>query len=245
MKIDFSGTKAELGGKAAHDGACAIREAIRQDGSARIVLATGVSQFEMLEALTGASDIDWAKVEVFHLDEYAGMSMEHPASFRRFLKERFVDKLPQQIGAMHFIDGEGDLPLECSRLAGMISGRRIDVAFIGIGENGHLAFNDPPADFETTTPYLVVELDQACRAQQLGEGWFPNMDAVPTTAISMSIRQIMDSRLIVCCVPDARKATAVRNAVKGPVTPDVPASILQQHLGATLYLDTFSAAQIE
>jgi len=196
----------------------------------------------MLEVLASLDGIHWAKVEAFHLDEYAGMPMDHPASFRKFLKERFVDKLRQPIGAFHYISGEGELKSECERLAGIISGRRIDVAFIGIGENGHLAFNDPPADFETAAPYIVVQLDEACRAQQLGEGWFPDMDAVPKSAISMSIQQIMDSRVVVCSVPDTRKAAAVLGAVKGPVTPDVPASILQRHPDTTLYLDTFSAA---
>ena len=245
MKIDISQTKAELGRKAALQGAELIRAALGERGKARIILATGVSQFEVLEVLVGVEEINWSRVEAFHLDEYAGMPIDHPASFRKFLKERFVDKLPQPIGAFHYISTEGDLKSECERLAGLIAGDRIDVAFIGIGENGHLAFNDPPADFETTAPYIVVELDEACRAQQLGEGWFPDIEAVPKSAISMSIKQIIDSRVIVCSVPDSRKAAAVLGAVKGPVTPNVPASILQQHPCATLYLDTDSAALLE
>jgi len=242
VNIDIGDTKQELGQKAARQGAEGIRVAIAERGRANIVLASAASQFEVLEALIGAPGIDWSKVEAFHLDEYAGMSMDHPASFRRFLKDRFVEKLPQPIGAIHYIAGEANLATECERLGGLLQVRRIDVAFIGIGENGHLAFNDPPADFATTAPYIVVELDEACRAQQLGEGWFPDMAAVPKKAISMSIRQIMDSRMIVCCVPDTRKAVAVRNAVKGPITPNVPGSILQQHPAATIYLDTFSAS---
>jgi len=245
VKIDISQTKAELGRKAALQGAELIRAALGERGKARIILATGVSQFEVLEVLVGVEEINWSRVEAFHLDEYAGMPIDHPASFRKFLKERFVDKLPQPIGAFHYISTEGDLKSECERLAGLIAGARIDVAFIGIGENGHLAFNDPPADFETTAPYIVVELDEACRAQQLGEGWFPDIEAVPKSAISMSIKQIIDSRVIVCSVPDSRKAAAVLGAVKGPVTPNVPASILQQHPCATLYLDTDSAALLE
>ena len=245
MKIDISQTKAELGRKAALQGAELIRAALGERGKARIILATGVSQFEVLEVLVGVEEINWSRVEAFHLDEYAGMPIDHPASFRKFLKERFVDKLPQPIGAFHYISTEGDLKSECERLAGLIAGARIDVAFIGIGENGHLAFNDPPADFETTAPYIVVELDEACRTQQLGEGWFPDIEAVPKSAISMSIKQIIDSRVIVCSVPDSRKAAAVLGAVKGPVTPNVPASILQQHPCATLYLDTDSAALLE
>jgi glucosamine-6-phosphate deaminase len=245
VKIDISQTKAELGRKAALQGAELIRAALGERGKARIILATGVSQFEVLEVLVGVEEINWSRVEAFHLDEYAGMPIDHPASFRKFLKERFVDKLPQPIGAFHYISTEGDLKSECERLAGLIAGARIDVAFIGIGENGHLAFNDPPADFETTAPYIVVELDEACRTQQLGEGWFPDIEAVPKSAISMSIKQIIDSRVIVCSVPDSRKAAAVLGAVKGPVTPNVPASILQQHPCATLYLDTDSAALLE
>jgi glucosamine-6-phosphate deaminase len=245
VKIDISQTKAELGRKAALQGAELIRAALGERGKARIILATGVSQFEVLEVLVGVEEINWSRVEAFHLDEYAGMPIDHPASFRKFLKERFVDKLPQPIGAFHYISTEGDLKSECERLAGLIAGARIDVAFIGIGENGHLAFNDPPADFETTAPYIVVELDEACRTQQLGEGWFPDIEAVPKSAISMSIKQIIDSRVIVCSVPDSRKAAAVLGAVKGPVTPNVPASILQQHPCATLYLDTESAALLE
>ncbi len=244
MKIDISQTKAELGSKAAAHGADAIRSAIRRRGTAGIVLASAASQFEVLEALVGMSDIDWPKVEAFHLDEYAGMSVEHPASFRKFLKERFLDRLPQPIGAMHFIAGEAELQAECDRLASIITTKQIDVAFIGIGENGHLAFNDPPADFETREPYIIVRLDEVCRSQQIGEGWFPNLAAVPESAISMSIWQIMEAKVIVCCVADERKAIAVRNTVKMAVTRDVPATILQQHPDATLYLDAFSAALI-
>ena len=245
MKIDISETKPELGRKAALQGAQIIRDAVRDKGTARIVLASAASQFEVIEALIGRGDIDWTKVDAFHLDEYAGMPMEHPASFRKFLQDRFISRLPQPIGAVNYIAGEADLKAECARLANLIQKDPIDVAFIGIGENGHLAFNDPPADFHTTEPYIVVQLDQACREQQIGEGWFPTLDSVPKTAISMSIHQIMDSRNIICCVPDSRKANAVRDAVKGPVTPDVPASILQQHQNATLFLDEFSAALIE
>jgi glucosamine-6-phosphate deaminase len=244
VNIHVSQTKAEMGRKAAFYGAGVIRSAIRDNGKANIILATGASQFEMLESLAAAADIDWSRVEAFHLDEYAGMSIEHPASFRKYLKERFVEKIPAPIGAFHYINAEADLKAECGRLGAQIIECPIDVAFIGIGENGHLAFNDPPADFVTTAPYIVVELDEACRAQQLGEGWFPSMDAVPKHAISMSIRQIMDSRVIVCSVPDARKAVAVKNAVNGLVTPSVPASILQQHGCATLFLDDSSGALI-
>jgi glucosamine-6-phosphate deaminase len=199
----------------------------------------------MLGRLVSEPGIDWSRVTAFHLDEYVGMSTDHPASFRRYLKERFVDRLPVPIGAFHYIDAELDPEAECRRLAELIAPVTIDVAFVGIGENGHLAFNDPPADFRTEEPYLVVELDEACRRQQLGEGWFESLEAVPERAISMSVRQIMKSAAIVCTVPDARKATAVARTLNGPVTPDVPASILQRHPDCHLYLDVHSAGELE
>ncbi len=237
--------KQALGSRAAGDGAALVRQAIHERGSATIIVATGASQFEMLTELVRAEGIDWSRVTAFHLDEYAGLPKSHPASFRRYLIERFVHKLPGPLEEFHQISGEGDLAAECARLAGLIAGHRVDVAFIGIGENGHLAFNDPPADFETRQPYLVVELDEACRRQQLGEGWFASIDDVPRRAISMSIRQIMAARAIICTVPDRRKAQAVRAAIQGPVGPRVPASILQQHPAATVYLDRDSASLLD
>ena len=242
MQIDISETKLQAGIRAARDGAEHIRQAISRSGTAQIVLASAASQFEMYAELLTAPDIDWTKVTAFHLDEYAGMSSQHPASFRRFLKERFLDKLPQQIGAFHAIQAENDLEAECRRIGGLLKQNPTDVAFIGIGENGHIAFNDPPADFTTSEAYIIVDLDEACRRQQLGEGWFPTLGEVPTKAISMSAPQIFQSKKIVCTVPDKRKALAVRDSVQGPVTPDVPASILQEHGAATLYLDKGSAS---
>ena len=180
-------------------------------GGANIVVATGASQFSVLAALGAALGVDWSKVVGFHLDEYIGIAVTHPASFRRYLKERFVERVP--LKEFHYVEGDGaDPEVECERLGQLIGGREIDVAFIGIGENGHLAFNDPPADFETREPYQVVELDEACRRQQLGEGWFASLEDVPRRAISMSIQQILKSRAIVCSVPDERKAKAVRGA---------------------------------
>jgi glucosamine-6-phosphate deaminase len=245
MQIVVCDTKQDLGAQAAEAGAELLRETITARGRANIVVATGASQFEMLEALTSTWGVDWSCVTAFHLDEYLGMPMSHPASFRRYLKERFVDRLPQKLAAFHYIDGEQDAAAECARLGAIIAAHPIDAAFIGIGENGHLAFNDPPADFETDAAYIVVGLDEACRRQQLGEGWFPSLEAVPTQAISMSIRQILSARQIICSVPDGRKAAAVAAAVEGPVTPGVPASILQQHAGTTLYLDRDSAAHLK
>jgi glucosamine-6-phosphate deaminase len=227
-------SQAEMGAEAARQGAALIRQALASRGSAAIIVATGASQFEMLAALVG-EELDWSRITGFHLDEYIGLSQEHPASFRTYLKERFVDRVG--LAAFHYIDGEGDAAAECRRLDALITSLEIDVAFVGIGENGHLAFNDPPADFETEMPYLVVQLDTACRQQQQGEGWFATLDEVPTHAISMSVRQIMKSHHVICTVPDARKAEALRKTLRQAVSPDVPASILQEHPDARLFID--------
>lgn len=229
----------EMGAAAAKSGADSIRQAIAERGEAFIIVATGASQFDMLAALV-CEEIDWDAVTAFHLDEYLGLPMSHPASFRGYLKERFVDQV--SLKSFNYIDGEGDAELECARLGALISSVAIDVAFVGIGENAHLAFNDPPADFDTETPYLVVELDEACRKQQLGEGWFPSFADVPKHAISMSIRQIMKSRHIVCTVPDERKAIAVNQCLNGIVSNTAPASILQQHPHTEIYLDNAAAS---
>ena len=238
MDIVIANSKSELGEKAAQTGADLIREAILTNGSANIILATGASQFEMLSELV-KQDIEWEKVTAFHLDEYIGLSENHPASFRKYLKERFVEKI--SLNKFHYIRGETDPFAECSRLGEIIRKYPIDVAFVGIGENGHLAFNDPPADFDTDDPYLIVKLDDKCRRQQLGEGWFPIFDDVPEEAISMSVKQIMKSRSIICSVPDVRKADAVKESLKGEITPLVPASVLQQHKAVWMYLDKNSA----
>lgn len=242
MNVIVESDAAAMGRRAAALGADAIRSALRARGEAAIVVATGASQFEVLRALVEEPDIAWNRVTAFHLDEYVGLPLAHPASFRRYLWERFVRRLPLPLAAFHYIDGETDPAKECARLSSLIQRHAIDVAFVGIGENGHLAFNDPPADFETTSSYLTVSLDEACRRQQLGEGWFPTLEAVPTRAISMSCRQILKSRLIVCSAPDQRKAKAVAATVQGPVTPAVPASILQTHGRVELLLDRGAAS---
>jgi glucosamine-6-phosphate deaminase len=239
MRFSIFRTKQEMGATAAADGASFIRQAIEQRGHANIILATGASQFEMLAALV-KEDVDWTKVTGFHLDEYIGLPATHPASFRKYLKERFVEKV--QIKTFHFINGKNEPTTECQRVGEIIEQHPIDVAFVGIGENGHLAFNDPPADFKIEEPYLIVKLDEACRRQQLGEGWFKTLDDVPHQAISMSIQQILKSKAIICTVPDSRKAEAVKKVVEGKVTPDVPASILREHPITMLYLDENSAA---
>lgn len=243
MRIDVSDTKQEMGRRAAQRGADLLRATLCDRGAANVIVATGASQFEMLGELVRAPDLTWDRVTVFHLDEYVGLPVTHPASFRRYLWERFHRQLPVPPRQFHYVEGDAPDPrAECQRLGQLIARHPIDVAFIGIGENGHIAFNDPPADFETEQPYIVVTLDDACRRQQLGEGWFPTFDDVPRRAISMSCRQIMKSRSIVCTVPDRRKAEAVRGAVKGSVTPQVPASILQRHGDVSLYLDRESAS---
>lgn len=240
MRIHIHDDKPSLGRAAAEEGARAIQAAIDAKGAAAIVVATGLSQFEVFDRLVGM-EIDWAKVTAFHLDEYAGLASDHPASFRGYLQERFV-KPTGGLKAFVPVNGDAaDLDAEIERLNRRIAPETIDVCFAGIGENCHLAFNDPPADFETEQPFILVELDEACRRQQLGEGWFPDLNAVPKHAISMSIRQIMAAKKLIVSVPDARKVDAVRHAVEGEVSNMYPASILQQHNDVSLHLDTHSA----
>ncbi|MEX0654366.1 MAG: glucosamine-6-phosphate deaminase [Phycisphaeraceae bacterium] len=245
MKLVIESNKVDSGRRAAEAGAAGLRQAIAARGVANIIVATGASQFQMLEALTEQPDVQWDKVNVFHLDEYVGLPIAHPASFRAYLWHRFHAKLSLPVRAFHYLDAEHDPQAEAARIGAILRQHPIDVCFAGIGENGHLAFNDPPADFDTDEPYLVVDLDEACRKQQLGEGWFPTLADVPAQAVSMSVKQIMKSRQIICTVPDARKAEAVRAAVEGPVTNQLPASILQQHDHCTLYLDAPAASRLE
>jgi glucosamine-6-phosphate deaminase len=236
MKIEVFKTKEACGAAAADRGSDILKQAIRVNGRASFIVATGASQFDFIKALTKKEGIDWRLTTMYHLDEYIGMDADHPASFRRYLKERLVDVVHP--GMVHLIKGEADDPdAECRRINHIISQDKIDVAFIGIGENGHLAFNDPPADFDTKVPYIIVELDDACRQQQFGEGWFASLEEVPKTAISMSIHQIMKSEAIICTVPDKRKARAVKQCFEGEISPLHPASILRKHSRAFVYLD--------
>ena len=245
MDYTIFASKQDSGAAAATLAADRLRQAVRRSGGAHLIVATGASQFEMLDNLLRAGGVDWSKVTAFHLDEYIGLPSGHPASFRRYLRERFVEKLPA-LRTFHYVNGEAHDPAaECRRLGELIARAAIDVACVGIGENGHLAFNDPPADFQTRQAYLVVNLDEACRRQQLGEGWFARLEDVPRQAISMSIRQILASECIVCTVPDARKAEAVRRTVEGPVTNACPASILQQHDDCHLFLDPPAAGLLK
>lgn len=243
MQRQVFDTKEKLGQAAATHAGKIIQHAIAERNVAYLIAATGASQFAFLDALV-QQKIDWSKVVFFHLDEYVGLPESHQASFRRYLRERIVERV--QPHTFHFINGEAhDVREECRRVGQLISRQTIDAAFVGIGENGHLAFNDPPADFETEEPYLVVDLDQACRKQQVGEGWFTSIDQVPTQAVSMSIQQILKAREILCIVPDARKAEAVKSCVELEVNPMRPASILQTHDRVTLYLDRESSSLLE
>jgi len=242
MQIQTHPDKASLGRAAATEGIAALQAALAGQGHATVILATGASQFDMLENLV-AADLDWSRVTLFHLDEYVGLPETHPASFRKYLRERVLARLPAAPAAFHAIDGDAtDTGAEIDRLNALISARTVDVCFAGIGENGHLAFNDPPADFDTSVPFLRVRLDDACRRQQMGEGWFPTLDDVPAEAISMSIREILRARRLILSVPDARKAEAVRATVEGPVSPGAPASIVRNHPACSLHLDPASAA---
>jgi glucosamine-6-phosphate deaminase len=232
--------KKELGKAAAEQASSTIRRAIGARGRARIIAATGMSQVDFLDALTHDDKIDWRNVEMFHLDEYVGLPITHPASFRKYLLERLIHKVG--LANYHLLDGTGDAN-ETVRVVGeALRSMPVDVAFVGIGENGHLAFNDPPADFQTEEPYLIVELDEACVRQQVGEGWFGSISEVPRRAISMSVRQILKAKEIVCVVPDARKAPAVKLCFDGEISPMAPASILRTHPAATIYLDRASAS---
>lgn len=242
MKVNIYKSKDEMGAQAAIMGAERINNALVKNGCANIILATGASQFEMLEHLL-KQDIDWSKVTCFHLDEYIGISDSHPASFRKYLKERFADKV--NVNKFYFINGETNSELECNSLNKLISQLKIDVAFIGIGENGHLAFNDPPADFATEEPYIIVKLDKDCKLQQYNEGWFDSLESVPKTAISMSINQILKSESIICTVPDKRKSEAVYNTINKEINPDYPSTKLKEHKDANLFLDMESSSLLE
>lgn len=241
MKIHVDSTAEQMGNRAAQETARRIRAAVQANGVCRILLSTGASQFEMLDALTKMEDIPWNQVVMFHLDEYVGMPMTHPASFRKYLKERFIDKVHP--GAYFFVNGEGDVQKNIETLTREIRKAPIDVALVGIGENGHIAFNDPPADFETHEAYIVVNLDERCKKQQLGEGWFATMADVPNQAISMTVYQIMQSKAILSVVPGLRKAQAIQNTLEAPqVTNRIPATKLREHSDWELFLDSDSAS---
>jgi len=243
MKLHLEPTRRATSAAAARHAADTLSRVIKRQSSARIIAATGASQLEFLEELTNLPGVDWTRVELFHLDEYVGIPESHPASFRRYLRENLIDKTG--ISQYHFLDGTGDVAAVIRAVGRELTRAPIDVMFAGIGENGHLAFNDPPADFDTADPYILVNLDEACRRQQVGEGWFARIDDVPTRAISMSIRQMMKASEVLLIVPDARKAQAVKAALDGEVTPEVPASIIRTHPNLTLYVDEPAASMLD
>lgn len=241
MLIRVFSDRLSLGQAAARQAATAIRKAISAQGHARVVAATAASQLEFLNTLTAMPGIDWGRVEVFHLDEYIGLPVTHPGSFRKMLLEQLVHKTG--VRKYHLLEGDAPNPASVAvDLGKELASAPVDIAFLGIGENGHIAFNDPPADFETEDPYLIVNLDEACRRQQVGEAWFADISQVPRQAISMSARQILKAKEILAVVPDQRKAQAIKECFEGTISPMHPASILRKHANATVYLDTHSAS---
>ena len=241
MLLKIFRDKVSLGLAAAEQAATAIKRAIADKGYARIVAATAASQLEFLDALTKMPGIDWQKVEAFHLDEYIGLPITHPGSFRKMLMEQLVRKTG--ITKYHLLEGDAPDPAVAVRQASsQLASALIDIAFLGIGENGHIAFNDPPADFETEEPYIIVNLDEACRRQQVGEAWFADISQVPSRAISMSAQQILKAKELLAVVPDRRKAQAIKACFEGNITPNAPASILRRHSNAAVYLDEGSAS---
>jgi glucosamine-6-phosphate deaminase len=244
MNLEINTNKVEASKKAAKRAAELLSKALESRGKAVFVLATGVSQLDFLSRLVKIDSVDWSKTTALHLDEYVDLAPKHEASFRRYLDKHFFSRVNP--GTVHKIEGEKKNPKdECARLNGIVEDLSIDVAFLGIGENGHIAFNDPPADFDTDDPYIVVELDRRCREQQVGEGWFDSVDDVPKKAISMSVQQIMSAQNIVCTVPGKRKAEAVKASLTGEVSPEHPASILRRHDNAFIFLDRESASLLD
>jgi glucosamine-6-phosphate deaminase len=239
MQIKIAASRPILGKYVAELAAAHLQQRLAEHPEVNLVVATGSSQFEVLESLCTQPGIDWSRVNGFHLDEYLGLPQTHSASFCGYLAARFVNRVP--LKSFFYLDGTVPAQQLAEQASQRIAGQRIDLLLCGIGENGHLAFNDPPADFQATRPYLIVELDEACRRQQVGEGWFDALEQVPTQAISMSIHQILQADRILCSVPDRRKAEAVQKTLEGPVTPDVPASALKNHSAVTLILDSSSA----
>jgi len=242
MKVRILKNSEELGREAAAFAAAILNKCISEKGSARLVLSTGASQFDTLKALV-EENVDWSKVEMFHLDEYINLPETHPASFRKYLKERFVSKV--NLKAAHFVNGEGDIEKNIQELTKELLREPIDLGLIGIGENAHIAFNDPPADFETREAYIIVNLDENCKKQQVREGWFPTIDDVPKQAISMSVYQIMQIKTIISCVPYKVKANAVKHTLENEVTNQVPATMLKTHKDVTLFLDEESASLVD
>lgn len=239
MKLVVSKTKEELGKKASAQAAALIKRAIEENGSARILLSTGASQFPFFEEFV-KEDLDWSRVEMFHLDEYVGISEEHPASFKRYLLDRFVNKVNP--AKAHLINGKEDPKKTIAELTALLAEKPVDVGLIGIGENGHIAFNDPPADFDATEAYRVVTLDERCLQQQIGEGWFKSVEETYKQAISMTAPEIMKCKSIISVVPYKVKAEAIYNTLINDITPMVPATLMKRHADCTVYCDADSAS---
>lgn len=242
MRLEVYDSSQAMAQAAAAHAIRTLKSAIDGNGRASFIAATGESQFEFLEHLTADSSVDWSKTIMFHLDEYVGIPESHPASFRKYLKTRVLAKVSP--GQVHLIEGDTADPVQEARRVGeLVVRNQIDVAFVGVGENGHLAFNDPPADFDNDTPFIVVKLDEACRRQQVNEGWFSSIEEVPPQAITMTVQQIMKAKTIITVVPGARKAQAIKNCFgTEEVLPAYPASILKRHPDTSVYLDKDSAA---
>lgn len=245
LSLEVHDSRAGLGAAAADRAAGIIQSAVADRGHARIIVATGNSQIDFIDALTAKPGVPWAAVTIFHMDEYAGMSDSHPASFRRWIRERVIERV-HPARAEYLIGDADDIAEECRRYAALLEEAPIDMAFVGIGENGHIAFNDPHvADFQDTAAVKVVSLDEACRRQQVGEGHFPSLEAVPREALTLTCPALMRAGHLVCSVPESRKAAAVKAALEGPLTEACPASVLRTHPDAWLYLDTESASLLK
>jgi glucosamine-6-phosphate deaminase len=235
-------SKLETSEAAAHEAASILRSALAKRGSARIIVGTGNSQLDLIRALVEAPGLDWSRIEVFHMDEYVGMAEEHPASFHRWLKTYLVDIVHP--GKVRYMEGTApDTAQECERYAALLHSAPIDVCFIGFGENGHIAFNDPGvADFHDPFAVKRVAMDERCRRQQVGEGHFPTIDAMPKEALTLTCPELLRAEHWICTVPDSRKAEAVKNALTGPITEACPSSIVRTHPAAAVYLDADSAS---
>jgi glucosamine-6-phosphate deaminase len=244
MKVKILKTSKELGERAAAQAAEILNNCIDEKGSARLLVSTGASQFDTIEALV-KEGVDWSKVEMFHLDEYIGIPESHPASFRKYLKERFVKKLKTNLKKAFYVNAEGDIKNNISLLSEELKKNPIDLGLIGIGENAHIAFNDPPADFDTMEAYIIVDLNDACRMQQVGEGWFKTINDVPAQAISMSVYQIMQCKAIISCVPYKVKANAIKHTLENNLTNMIPATMLKMHGNVILFLDEESASAVD
>lgn len=238
-------TQAELARAVAVEAQATLRDAIARQGSAAMILAAANSQIQSLDALVAPGDVDWSRVTLFHMDEYLGLDAQHPASFRRFLRERVEQRVKPK--AFHCIAGEAMEPLaECDRYGKLLAAQPIDLCLLGIGENGHLAFNDPPvADFADARMVKLVKLDEACRQQQVGEGHFPNLAAVPQYAFTLTIPALCAARQMLCIVPERRKAQAVHATLRDPIAPACPASFLRRQAHCVLFLDADSASRLE